>query len=199
MPLYDVEHITPLTEAQQASLAQAFTNLHSRRFATPRFFINVRYTDVSAQPVYRGGRKVEYNRVILRTRVGEQRSKDLYDEHCRDIVRIWEEQVGQGTGEGGAKNSLRTVWVLGALTTAVECGIARPRVSSRLSIYSPTRLSLVGKGCDWLLRDSTNQTVETQVGEEEEWLKINMEEFRKLAQGGDEDFIELVRELDENQ
>jgi hypothetical protein len=130
MPLYDVEHITPLTEGQQASLAQAFTNLHSKRFSTPKFFINVRYTDVSAQPVYRGGRKVEYNRVILRTRVGEQRTKDLYDEHCRDIVRIWEELSGS---EGGARDGLRTVWVLGALTTAVECGIARPRVSFSLS------------------------------------------------------------------
>ncbi|KAK5049459.1 hypothetical protein LTR84_004388 [Exophiala bonariae] len=169
MPLYDVEHITPLTEAQQASLAQAFTNLHSQRFATPKFFINVRYTDVSAQAVYRGGRKVEYNRVILRTRVGEQRTKDLYDDHCRDIVRIWEEQIccegpGGGGGGDGAKDGLRTVWVLGALTTAVECGIARPRV-----------------------------------GEEEEWLKINMEEFRNLARRGDEDFVELVRELDEVQ
>jgi len=125
MPLYDVEHIVPLTEEQQASLAIAFTNLHSKRFKTPKFFVNVRYSDVSAQVVYRGGRKVEYNRVILRTRVGEQRSKDLYDDHCRDIVKIWEEHIGSGGREG-----LRTVWVLGALTTAVESGIARPRVSS---------------------------------------------------------------------
>lgn len=123
MPLYDVEHIIPLTEEQQSSLAIAFTNLHCNRFKTPKFFINVRYSDVSAQAVYRGGKKVEYNRVILRTRVGEQRSKDVYDEHCRDIVATWEEHIGRGAREG-----LRTVWVLGALTTAVESGIARPRV-----------------------------------------------------------------------
>lgn len=124
MPLYDIEHIIPLTEEQQSSLAIAFTHLHSTRFKTPKFFVNVRYSDVSAQAVYRGGRKVEYNRVILRTRVGEQRSKDLYDEHCRDIVTIWEKHIGRG-----ARDGLRTVWVLGALTTAVESGIARPRVS----------------------------------------------------------------------
>lgn len=124
MPLYDVEHILPLTEAQQESLAIALTNLHSSRFKTPKFFINVRYTDVSGQAVYRGAKKVEYNRVIVRCRVGEQRSKDLYDEHCRDIVSVWEDHVGKGAREG-----LRTVWVLGALTTAVESGIARPRVS----------------------------------------------------------------------
>lgn len=35
-----------------------------------------------------------------------------------------------------------------------------------------------------------------QVGEEDEWLKTNMDEFRRLAAEGDEDFIELVQELD---
>ncbi|KEF62129.1 uncharacterized protein A1O9_00101, partial [Exophiala aquamarina CBS 119918] len=121
MPLYDVEHFIPLTEEQQSSLAIAFTKLHATRFKTPKFFVNVRYSNVSSQAVYRGGRKVEYNRVILRTRVGEQRAKDLYDEHCRDIVAIWEKNIGRGGVEG-----LRAVWVLGALTTAVENGIARP-------------------------------------------------------------------------
>lgn len=124
MPLYDVEHFDPLSEEQQAALAVAFTNLHASRFKTPKFFVNVRYTDVSGQVVYRGGKKVQYNRVILRTRVGEQRSKDLYDDHCRDIINIWADVVGEGQNRG-----LRTVWVLGALTTAVERGIARPKVN----------------------------------------------------------------------
>jgi hypothetical protein len=35
-----------------------------------------------------------------------------------------------------------------------------------------------------------------QVGEEEQWLTTNMDEFRRLAAQGDEDFIELLRELD---
>jgi len=156
MPLYDVEHVTPLGPDQQSALALAFTDLHSTRFKTPRFFLNVRYTDVSNQVVFRGGKRAKYNRVILRTRAGEQRSKELYDEHCRDMVKVWEDIVGKD-GEVG----LRTVWVLGALTTAVECGIARPRV-----------------------------------GEEEEWLATNMDEFRRLAAEGDDDFKELVREVD---
>ncbi|KIX98515.1 uncharacterized protein Z520_05816 [Fonsecaea multimorphosa CBS 102226] len=156
MPLYDVEHVIPLTPDQQESLAVAFTDLHSSRFKTPRFFLNVRFTDVSKQVVFRNGRRAVYNRIILRTRAGEQRSKELYDEHCRDIIRIWQDIVGKD-----GKLGLRTVWVLGALTTAVECGIARPKV-----------------------------------GEEDEWLKANMDEFRKLAAAGDEDFVELIQELD---
>ncbi|KIX00423.1 uncharacterized protein Z518_10562 [Rhinocladiella mackenziei CBS 650.93] len=116
MPLYDVEHVTPLDSGQQSALANAFTDLHATRFKTPRCFLNVRYTEVSRQVVFRGGKRATYIRVILRTRAGEQRSEELYDEHCRDIVRIWEEIVGK-EGEMG----LRMVWVLGALTTAVEC------------------------------------------------------------------------------
>ena len=34
-----------------------------------------------------------------------------------------------------------------------------------------------------------------KVGEEEQWLETNLEEFRRLAAQGDEDFVELVREL----
>lgn len=84
----------------------------------------MRYTDVSNQVVFRGGKGVKYNRVILRTRQGEQRTKEIYDEHARDIIRDWEGVVGD-QGE----LALRTVWIMGALTTAVECGIARPKVS----------------------------------------------------------------------
>jgi hypothetical protein len=148
MPLYDVEHITPLTDAQQEKLAIAFTDLHSKRFNTPRFFLNVRYTDARAQPVFRAGRKVVYNRVVLRTRVGEQRTKDVYDEHCRDLMRVWGEIIGT-EGELG----LRTVWVLGALTTAVELGIARPRVSS-FSSFDLVLLLWVERLLTWLFRSA---------------------------------------------
>lgn len=135
MPLYDVEHITPLDLLQQTGLAQALTNLHANRFRTPKCFVNVRYTDASDQVVFRGGRRVKYNRIILRTRQGETRTKEIYDEHCRDIIRLWEGVVvGKEGGQKGQQQRLRTVWVMGALTTAVECGIARPSVSPGLSL-----------------------------------------------------------------
>lgn len=124
MPLYDVEYVTPLTADQQRLLANVFTNVHSKRFNTPRYFINVRYTDVSEQVVFRGGIQRKYNRLILRTRAGSNRSNELYLEHCKDLVAEWETIVGKD-GEQG----LRTVWVLGALTTALEAGIGRPKVS----------------------------------------------------------------------
>jgi hypothetical protein len=180
MPLYDIEHITPLTDAQQEKLAIAFTDLHSKRFNTPRFFLNVRYTDARAQPVFRAGRKVVYNRVVLRTRVGEQRTKDVYDEHCRDLMRVWGEIIGT-EGELG----LRTVWVLGALTTAVELGIARPRVSS-FSFFCFGSVALGRATVD----------VARQVGEEDGWIEKHMDEFQRLAAAGDEDFVELIHQID---
>ncbi|KAJ9498182.1 hypothetical protein H2202_006333 [Exophiala xenobiotica] len=169
MPLYDVEHVTPLNLLQQTGLAQALTNLHATRFKTPKIFVNVRYTDVTNQIVFRGGRRVQYNRIILRTRHGEQRTKEIYDEHCRDIVKLWDGVVvggGSSSKEGPGQKlqqtkQLRTVWVMGALTTAVECGIARPGV-----------------------------------GEEDKWLEENMDEFKRLAEEGDGDFVDLLHELE---
>ncbi|KAK1955855.1 hypothetical protein LY78DRAFT_697507 [Colletotrichum sublineola] len=156
MPLYDVEYVTPLTYAQQEQLANALTTAHAKRFNTPRFFVNVRYTDVSSQSVFRGGVRRKYNRVILRTRAGSNRTNEVYLEHCRQVVEEWEKVVGRD-----GEQRLRTVWVLGALTTALEAGIGRPKT-----------------------------------GEEDEWVQANMEQFRELAAAGDEDYIELLRELD---
>lgn len=126
MPLYDVEYVCPLSPSQQEKLAKAFTILHAERFNTPRYFVNVRFTDVSKQVVFRGGIRRKYNRIILRTRAGSNRTNEVYIEHCRSMVTEWERIVGSHNEEG-----LRTVWIMGALTTALEAGIARPRVCSR--------------------------------------------------------------------
>ncbi|KAK1574780.1 uncharacterized protein LY79DRAFT_593117 [Colletotrichum navitas] len=152
MPLYDVEYVTPLTYAQQEQLANAFTAAHAKRFNTPRFFVNVRYIDI----VFRGGVRRNYNRVILRTGAGSNRTNDVYLEHCRQIVEEWKRVVGR-EGEQG----LRTVWALEAVTAALEAGIGRPKTD-----------------------------------EEDEWVQANMVQFQELAAAGDEDYIELLRELD---
>lgn len=128
MPLYDIEHVIPLTEDQQSRLAQAFTTFHAHRFQTPSFFINVRFTDASQQKVYRGGVLKWYNRAILRTRTSENRTREMYGEHCKDLIRAWSGIVGDGD-----KEDLRTVWIMGALTTAVEMGIQRPAAGEEIA------------------------------------------------------------------
>jgi hypothetical protein len=54
----------------------------------------------------------------------------MYGQHCRDLIKAWDDIVIDTNMEGeqiepGARG-LRTVWVMGALTTAVEMGIQRP-------------------------------------------------------------------------
>lgn len=128
MPLYDVEYVCSLTFAQQEQLANALTNLHSTRFGTRRCFVNVRFTDVSSQVVFRGGVLRKYNRIIIRTRTGGNRSNEIYIDHCKAVVSEWERIVAEDGDQ-----SLRTVWVMGALTIALEAGIARPKVGISLS------------------------------------------------------------------
>ncbi|KAJ4300021.1 hypothetical protein N0V90_005270 [Kalmusia sp. IMI 367209] len=136
MPLYDIEHVIPLTEAQQEKLAKAFTSLHSKRFQTPSFFVNVRFTDASSQKVYRGGVLRSYNRAVLRTRASDKRSTEEYGQHCRDLISAWTEIVSGGSAQDEQAvpeiETLRSVWVMGALTTAVEMGIQRPAVGQEI-------------------------------------------------------------------
>jgi hypothetical protein len=131
MPLYDIEHHTPIPPSQQSAVAIALTNLHTKTFHTPRFFINVRFTPLAENKIttFRGGERATYNRAILRTRASGSRSVELYNTHCHNVVRIWEAVMGLETQEQKlGENGLRTVWVLGALTTAVELGVERPMV-----------------------------------------------------------------------
>lgn len=132
MPLYDIEHVIPLTESQQEALAKAFTAIHCTRFQAPSFFINVRFTDVSAQRVYRGGVLRYYNRAILRTRVSETRTREQYGEHCRELIKAWDEIIEPESIQSKHKKTLRTVWIMGALTTAVEMGFQRPAAGQEI-------------------------------------------------------------------
>ena len=149
MPLYDIEHVIPLTDDQQEALAKAFTSIHCKRFHTPSFFINVRFTDVSAQRVYRGGVLRYYNRAILRTRVSENRTREQYGEHCRELMKAWDEVVTSESVDSEHDKSLRTVWIMGALTTAVEMGFQRPAAGEEIGWLRSNKIEferLAGEG-----------------------------------------------------
>lgn len=132
MPLYDIEHVIPLNDAQQEALATAFTSIHCTRFHTPSFFINVRFTDVSSQKVYRGGVLRYYNRAILRTRVSENRTREQYGEHCRQLIKAWDDIIAPESVKSKHDKTLRTIWIMDALTTAVEMGFQRPAAGQEL-------------------------------------------------------------------
>ena len=58
MPMYEIEHITPLSPSQKDALAASITQIHSNLFTTPSLFVNVRFTDISGQDLYVGGKRV---------------------------------------------------------------------------------------------------------------------------------------------
>ncbi|KAF9693260.1 hypothetical protein EKO04_008899 [Ascochyta lentis] len=139
MPLYDIEYVIPLTDGQQEALAKAFTSIHCKRFHTPSFFVNVRFTDVSSQKVYRGGVLRYYNRAVLRTRVSENRTTEQYGEHCRELIKAWDDIVASKSLQTEFDKTLRTVWIMGALTTAVEMGFQRPAAGQEIKWLKDNR------------------------------------------------------------
>lgn len=58
MPLYEIEHSIPLDKSQRHELAQAITHIHTRKFATPSLFVNIRFIDANSRHNYVAGKEV---------------------------------------------------------------------------------------------------------------------------------------------
>jgi hypothetical protein len=67
MPLYEIEHVCPITPDQQQSIANAIVKIHSEMFTTPSLFVNVRFKDTNALPLFVAGQRVS-NSAINKTR-----------------------------------------------------------------------------------------------------------------------------------
>ncbi|KAJ4257928.1 hypothetical protein NW757_003556 [Fusarium falciforme] len=89
MPLYTVSHAAPLSLDQKEALAEAITHLHADRFKSPRWYINVIFTDASAQTVFVGGRRRLVNHITARVRSGPTRSRESFNELCSEINSAW--------------------------------------------------------------------------------------------------------------
>ena len=58
MPLYEIEHVCPITPDQQQSIVNAIVKIHSEMFTTPSLFVNVRFKDTNALPLFVAGQRV---------------------------------------------------------------------------------------------------------------------------------------------
>ena len=58
MPFYEVEHVCTLKPSQYDDIAGAITDIHSTKFKTARWFVNVRFVDVGNQVTYVAGKRV---------------------------------------------------------------------------------------------------------------------------------------------
>ncbi|KAJ7343243.1 hypothetical protein DFH08DRAFT_1009724 [Mycena albidolilacea] len=128
MPLYEVWHSYPLTEAQRADLAQRITAIHTTVFTVPAAFVHVRFANYAATEHYMGGKKRTgtMNLILGNVRPGSSRTRDLYESLCRQIEVAWTASVGDPATQGVAHAHLGGVFVLGTVTASYEEGFLHP-------------------------------------------------------------------------
>ncbi|EME41110.1 hypothetical protein DOTSEDRAFT_37805 [Dothistroma septosporum NZE10] len=190
MPLYEIQHICPLTTAQQDELAIAITRIHSTKFTTPKMFVNVKFTDAKEHVTYIGGKRRQGNHILANVRVGPSRTQKDWDSLCAEIVGEWNRIVpmpkvkrylctmewrGKGTQWVGMMwltflrgrsapdedHTLRSCILLGGLIGGYEAGFMIP-----------------------------------PAGGDVQWMKDNWDEFKMKAQS-DEEFKDMVDEVEE--
>ncbi|PYH37490.1 uncharacterized protein BO87DRAFT_404524 [Aspergillus neoniger CBS 115656] len=132
IPLYEIEHSILLNKSQRDKVAQAITHTHTRKFATPSLFVNVRFTDANSQHNYVAGKERAINRIMAYVRVGGTRTTADFDDLAQRLSEAWDKVV---TKNGGAskERQLNAVFVLGAITTGTESGFLLPRAGEDAS------------------------------------------------------------------
>ncbi|RDK40904.1 hypothetical protein M752DRAFT_29185 [Aspergillus phoenicis ATCC 13157] len=173
MPLYEIEHSIPLDKSQRDELAQAITHIHTRKFATPSLFVNIRFIDANSRHNYVAGKERAINRITAYVRAGGTRTTADFDELAQRVSETWDRVINKD-GTRSKERQLNAVFVLGAITTGTENGFLLPR-----HLFFVSELMKFG----------------VQAGEDASWLRSNAPKFEELAKQGDADFIELVEEM----
>jgi phenylpyruvate tautomerase PptA (4-oxalocrotonate tautomerase family) len=172
MPLYEVYHSYSITDEQRQSLATAITQLHCDTFATPSFFVHVRFVkhDATDCTYFMAGkpRTTNSNRIIGIVRTSHARSRADFDLLGEKIEEAWYQclntpspkDANYQSKDGEAKRLLMVTFT--PMITIREGGIPIP-----------------------------------EAGQEGVWLKEQLPYFKKMGDKGIEDFTMLVRELQE--
>lgn len=130
-------------------------------------FVNVSYTDVSGKPMYVAGKRRSGNHIRANVRVGPSRTKEDFDELCQAIARAWDHIIG--------------------------AGLPKVRRSDPDRDTSLRSLILLGDLIGGLEAGFTLPAA----GEDGAWMKENWTAFNKKAEEGDEEFAEMVKEVEE--
>ncbi|KAI0123685.1 hypothetical protein BJ170DRAFT_598888 [Xylariales sp. AK1849] len=163
MPMYEVEHITALTDIQKDALALAITDIHSNKFTTPRLFVNVKFTDASKQDTYVAGKRRLSNRIVGRVRRGPTRTQQDFDSLSTDLHIAWSSIIHPShSSKPPAELELRAVFITGDIIASWKAGFVLPIA-----------------------------------GNDPQWVKDNMDAFKEKAREGDQDFVELIEELED--
>ncbi|GAB7350764.1 hypothetical protein MBLNU459_g1308t1 [Dothideomycetes sp. NU459] len=185
MPAYEVEHIFPLTERQKDELAEAITKIHSSHFSTPKIFVNVRFTNVEGHSTYVAGKRNEIQLQSPKTNGwGSVRPPQRKANRIFAYVRH---------GPSRTQSDYDAVSV--ALTNAWDEIVPLPQV--KRSLPAPdTELRLVMFYGAIVAGTEAGFSI-PPAGGDKQWLKDNLEAFKQKADGGDEDFQDMVKEITE--
>ena len=184
MPLYQIQHSSPLSPDQQDKLAVTITEIHAEKFTTPSLFVNVTFTDTSSQRAYVAGKRVcppfsfslspclwcgtntpnpksTGDRILAHVRHGPSRTQEDYNDLCSSIQAAWFNLIVEPRKDT-SRDWIPTIFILGDIVAGQELGMAIP-----------------------------------PAGQDREWLKGNVPVFRRRAREEGEPFVGLMRELEE--
>ncbi|TKA75976.1 hypothetical protein B0A55_03259 [Friedmanniomyces simplex] len=167
MPFYEFKHHIPLTVSQKDELAAAITTIHSTKFSTPKLFVNVDFHDVSQASTYVGGQRRTANHLFAHVRNGPSRRREDWVDLTSQIQQAWDKIVGPGL----------------------------PKVRRADPDVDTSLRSIVLLG-SMIHMTELGFTVPA-AGGDVQWLQDNWEEFNRRAEGGDEDFKFMVKEVKE--
>ncbi|KAI9713560.1 MAG: hypothetical protein M1820_000942 [Bogoriella megaspora] len=172
MPMYEVEHICPLTPSQKDDLAEAITKIHSELFIAPRLFVNVRITDISEHRTYVAGKRRKRNRIVAHIRPSSQRTRAHFRTLCSQISESWNSIITSlpqhpfnPTEVDPNKNpeyELSTIFIMGSIVGGQEASFEIP-----------------------------------EAGGEEQWMRQNWVEFKRRADAGEEEWQEMIQDVEE--
>jgi phenylpyruvate tautomerase PptA (4-oxalocrotonate tautomerase family) len=170
MPYYEVNHSTILTASQKSDFANALTELHSTRFSTPRMFVNVRFNDITSL----------------------KETGDFYvGGRARTPTHILA-HVRTGPSRKTSEFEALCKDVSAAWDEIVKPlpKVRRSAPDEDRSLYSVFILGDIAAGME-------AGFVIPQAGKDGEWLAENMGAFKARAEAGEEEFVELVKEVED--
>lgn len=175
MPYYEVYHSYPLTSEQQQEIASAITNLHAITFTTPSLFVHVQFikSDESGSTVhFMAGtrRSAQTNRIIGIVRTSAKRTKADFDQLAQRIENAWYSALGVSFNESTQQ-----------LPPSEE--------GKKLTLVAFTPLLHVR---EWGL-------AAPEVGKEGEWVKELLPYMQRIAETGNKDVANMLKEFEERE
>lgn len=167
MPLFEIEHCISLSKVERDQIAQAITQIHTRKFCTPSLFVNIRFTNVANHILYVAGEEVSricpntalwrilslqstpmltriikrsINRILAFVRGGGPRTTGHLGELAEQILEAWNRIVNAGK-KGHGDRELKVVTIVGSISAGLESGFVLPPVSILLDDPLRTPLS----------------------------------------------------------